>query len=144
MAKNNVATVLHENSKNLSGMLPNLDGLVSTAERMLSIPKSLAGNVEASAETGSLIKTFLTWFAIVSVVYWLNYFFITFISKSGIKGIAKIFTKSLKIYPPLYPENLDWYVIPNMFLVMLLLAVGIASLAIFLKSLKYRGKKPQN
>ncbi len=83
-----LAGVLHKNSKKLSGILPNLDELVSAAESMF--PKRFAGNVEASADTGSLTKTFLVWFAVVSVVYWLNYLFITIISKSGIKGVAKI------------------------------------------------------
>ncbi len=36
-----------------------------------------AGNLEASAETGSLTKTFLVWFAVASVGYWLYYFIAT-------------------------------------------------------------------
>lgn len=103
------------------------------------MPKSLAGNVEASAETGSLIKTFLVWFAVVSVGYWLYYFLATFLASTHITRALWNPVREI-IYPPLYPEHLPYENIVGMLVVMLLLAVGIASLAVFLK---YHGKKPQ-
>ncbi len=130
MAKN-------KNTKNLSGMLPNLDELVSAAESMF--PKRFAGNVEASAETGSLIKTFLVWFAVVSVVYWLYYFIATGLAENKITRALWNPVRKV-IYPPLYPENLNPWLVQDMMVTMFLMAVGIAALAVFLKS---RGKKPQ-
>ncbi len=100
-----------------------------------------AGNVEASAETGSLTKTFLVWFAVVSVVYWLYYFIATELAKAKIRFLWDPVRKV--IYPPVAFEDLYIENINDMLIMMLILSVAIAGLAVFLKALKSRGKKPQ-
>lgn len=127
--------VLHKGSKNLSGMLPNLDELISAANALL--PKTFTDKAEA--DTGSLIKTFLVWFAVVSVVYWLYYFIATGLAENKITRALWNPVRKV-IYPPLYPENLNPWLVQDMMVTMFLMAVAIASIVVVLKS---RGKRPQ-
>lgn len=127
---------LKQIARKLSGQFPNLNNLVSAANALL--PKTFTDKAEA--DTGALIKTFLTWFAVASVGYWLYYFLATELAKAKIRFLWDPVRKV--IYPPVAFEDLTNNEINNMLIIMLLLAVGIAGLAIFLKALKSRGKKP--
>jgi hypothetical protein len=87
---------LKQIAQKLSSQFPNLKNFVSAADTIL--PKAFTDKAEADIRT--LVKTFLTWFAIVSVAYWLYYFFATFLASTKITRALWNPVREI-IYPPI-------------------------------------------